>query len=192
MAARIRRPCTRWGYRLNHAILWDVATSTAVSSQRSRRRIDPKLLAASLVIAVGLVLIGYALLRAVTGDEAANLPPAVEEVTPTPSAIQVPQQSQIVADLKAGYEGRLVIDGVQLPTIRLDQLGSVDIKPGEQIDVPPGVLYEPGNATLTYTPSENAPIERFESGPHTVTVIYWLSEQGPSRARSFTWTFTSV
>jgi hypothetical protein len=173
-------------------MLWDVATSTAVGSQRTRRRVDPKLLVASLVIAIGLVLIGYALLRAVTGDEAANLPPAVEEVTPSPAAIQVPQQSQVVADLKAGYEGRLVIDGVQLPTIRLDQLGSVDIEPGEQIDVPPGVLYEPGNATLTYTPSENAPIERFESGPHTVTVIYWLSEQGPSRARSFTWTFTSV
>jgi hypothetical protein len=170
----------------------DVATSTAVGEQRTRRRLDPKLLAASLVIAVGLVLIGYALLRAVTGDEVANFPPAVEEVTPTPSAIQVPQQSQVVADLKAGYEGRLVIDGVELRTIRLDQLGSVDIEPGEQIDVPPGVLYEPGNATLTYTPSENAPIERFESGPHTVTVIYWLSEQGPSRARSYTWTFAAV
>jgi hypothetical protein len=169
-----------------------VATSTAVGGRRAGRRADPKLLAASLVIAVGLVLIGWALLRAVTGDEAADLPAAVEEVTPTPSAIQVPQQSQVVADLEAGYEGRLVIDGVQLPTIRLDELGSVDVEPGEQVDVPPGVLYEPGNATLTYTPAQDAPIERFDSGPHTVTVIYWLSEQGPSRARSFSWSFDAV
>ena len=169
-----------------------MATSTAVSGRRAGRRIDPKLLAASLVIAVGLVLIGFALLRAVTGDEAAHLPAAIEEVSPPPSAIQVPQQSQVVADLEAGYEGRLLIDGVELPTIRLDELGSVDVKPGEQIDVPPGVLYEPGNATLTYTPAEDAPIERFAPGGHTVTVVYWLSEEGPGRARSFSWSFDTV
>jgi hypothetical protein len=169
-----------------------VAASSVLTGHRSRRRVDPKLLAASLVIAVGLVLIGYGLLRAVTGDEVADLPAAVEEVTPPPAAIQVPQQSQVVADLEAGYEGRLVIDGVQLPTIRLDQLGSVDVQPGEQIDVPPGVLFEPGNATLTYTPAEGAPIERFDSGSHAVTVIYWLSAQGPSRARSFSWSFAAV
>jgi hypothetical protein len=169
-----------------------VAASSVLTGHRSRRRVDPKLLAASLVIAVGLVLIGYALLRAVTGDEVADLPAAVEEVTPPPAAIQVPQQSQVVADLDAGYEGRLVIDGVQLPTIRLDELGSVDVQPGEQIDVPPGVLYEPGNATLTYTPAEGAPIERFDSGSHTVTVIYLLSAQGPGRARSFSWSFAAV
>lgn len=178
--------------RADHAILEGVAASPALTGPRTRRRVDRKLFVASLVIAVGLVLIGFALVRAVTGDEAADLPAAVEEVTPTPSAIQVPQQSQVVADLKAGYEGRLVIDGIQLPTIRLDQLGTVDVKPGEQIEVPPGVLYEPGNATLTYTPAENAPIESFTSGTHTVTVIYWLSEQGPSRARSFSWSFAAV
>ena len=69
------------------------------------------------------------------------------------------------------------------------RLGGID---GQQIDVPPGVLYEPGNATLTYTPSENAPIERFESGPHTVTVIYWKILEGPGAARSYTWSFTTV
>jgi hypothetical protein len=170
-----------------------MATSTAVSGRRAGRRIDPKLLAASFVIAVGLVLICIALLRAVTGDEAADLPPAVEEVSPTPSAIQVPQQAQVVADLDAGYEGRLVIDGVQLPTVRLDELASIDVQPGEQIDVPSGVVvYEPGNATLTYTPSQDAPIESFDSGTHTVTVIYWLSQQGPSRARSYSWSFSAV
>ena len=169
-----------------------MAASPALTGPRTRRRVDRKLLVASLVIALGLVLIGFALLRAVTGDEAADLPAAVEEVTPTPSAIQVPQQSQVVADLKAGYEGRMVIDGVQLPTIRLDQIGSVNAEPGEQIDVPPGVVYEPGNATLTFTPGESQPIESFDSGTHTVTVIYWLSEQGPSRARSFSWSFAAV
>ena len=169
-----------------------VATSTAVPERRARRRVDAKLLAASLAIAVGVVLIGYALVRAVTGDEATDLPAAVESVSPVPSAVQVPQQSQVVVDLDSGYEGRLVVDDVALDTVRLDELGSVDVEPGEQVDVPPGAVFEPGNATLTFTPAEGAPVERFTPGNHMVTVIYWLSEEGPTRARSFSWSFVAV
>ena len=159
---------------------------------RARRRVDAKLLAASLAIALGIVLVGYALVRSVTGDEAADLPAAIEEVIPVPAAVQVPQQSQVVVDLESGYEGRLVVDGVALDTVRLDEIGSIDVEPGEQVDVPPGAVFEPGNATLTYTPAEGAPVERFAPGNHTVTVIFWLSEEGPSRARSFNWSFVAV
>jgi hypothetical protein len=168
-----------------------VIASSAVTARR-RRRIDPRLLVASLAIALGLVLIGYALVRSVSGDEAVDLPEAIEGVTPVPSAIQVPQQSQVVADLEAGYEGRLIVDDVALATVRLDELGSVDVEPGEQIDVPPGALFEPGNATLTFAPGEGAPIERFAPGNHTVTVIYWRAVEGPERARSYTWSFSAV
>jgi hypothetical protein len=163
-----------------------------VTERRERRRVDPKLLAASVAIALGIVLIGVALVRSVTGDEAADLPAAVEAVMPVPSAVQVPQQSQVVVDLEAGYEGRLILDDVALDTVRLDELAAVDVEPGEQVDVPPGAVFEPGNATLTYTPAEGAPVERFAPGNHVVTVIYWRSEEGPSRARSFNWSFTAV
>lgn len=169
-----------------------MATSTAAPSGRVRRRIDPKLLAASLAIAVGFVLIGYAITRSVTGDEAADLPTAIESVSPVPSAVQVPQQSQVIVDLESGYEGRLIVDDVALDTVRLDDLGVLDVEPGEQVDVPPGAVFEPGNATLTYSPAEDAPVERFTPGSHVVTVIYWRSEEGPERARSFNWSFVAV
>jgi len=87
------------------------------------RRLDKKLLVASLIIAIGLVLIGYGLSQSVTGDEASNMPDAVEEVTPAFDAIQVPQQTTIVADLESGYFGYLTVDGVELPTVRLDEVG---------------------------------------------------------------------
>jgi hypothetical protein len=147
---------------------------------------------ASLTIAVGLVLVGYAVVRSVSGDDAADLPEAIESVTPVPSAIQVPQQSQVVVDLEAGFEGRLIIDDVAMATVRLDELGSIDVEPGEQIDVPPGAVFEPGNATLTYSPGEGAAIERFAPGTHTATVIYWRAIEGPERARSYTWSFVAV
>jgi hypothetical protein len=173
-----------------HAV--GVVATPAATARRARRRTDPRLLVASLAIAVGVVLIGYALVRSVSGDEAADLPEVIEGVTPVPSAIQVPQQSQVVVDLEAGYEGRLIVDDVALATVRLDELGSVDVEPGEQIDVPPGALFEPGNATLTFAPGEGAAIERFAPGNHTVTVIYWRTVEGPERARSYTWSFTAV
>jgi hypothetical protein len=156
------------------------------------RRIDPKLLLASGLIAIGLVLIVVALSRAVTGNEAANLPAAIEEITPSFGAIQVPQQTAVIADLAAGYEGRLVIDDVALPTVRQDQIVSPDVKPGEQVKVPPGVLYEPGNATLSFTPGDDQAIKSFEAGPHTVVVIYWKIIEGERTARSYTWSFTTV
>jgi hypothetical protein len=157
-----------------------------------RRRLDLRLLAASLAIALGLVLVGLALLTAVTGDEAANLPEAIEEITPSFSATQVPQQTSVIADLAAGYEGRLVIDDVALATIRQDEVISADVEPGEQVVYPAGARFEPGNATLAFTPGAGQPIETFDEGLHTVTVIYWKAIEGERSARSYTWTFTTV
>lgn len=168
------------------------------------RRIDPKLAIASLAIALGVVLIGYALARSETGDEAAHLPEAIEEITPPFAAIQVPQQATIIADLAAGYEGRLVIDDVTLPTVRQGSDGRyaadgdtqstavANIEDGEQLEVPPGARFEPGNATLTFTPGSDQAIEEFAEGIHTVTVVYWKTIEGERAARSYTWTFNIV
>jgi hypothetical protein len=175
-------------------VIPDIAAPTAPSRPQGSRwqRLDKKLLLASAIIALGVVLIGFALSRAVTGDEAANMPAAVEEITPAFGAIQVPQQTTVIADLAGGYEGRLIIDDVALPTIRQDQLGNIDVKPGEQITVPPGVVFEPGNGTLSFTPGDSQDIKRFDAGTHSVVVIYWRTIEGEASARSYTWSFTTV
>jgi hypothetical protein len=156
------------------------------------RRLDRKLLAASLAIAVGLVLVGFALTQAVTGDDVTNLPDAIESITPAPDAVQVLRQTQVIVDLAEGHEGELTVDGVVLPTIRLDELASLDVEPGQQIEVPPGAVFEPGNATLTFTPGDGAPITEFAPGAHTVSVIYWKSVDGRGTARTYSWTFTVI
>lgn len=155
------------------------------------RPVDVKLLFASFAIAVGVVLIGVALLQAESGADD-DYPSAIESVSPVPGAVQVLTQTQVIVDLADGYEGRLVIDGTELDTIRLDEVGAADIEPGAQVDVPPGVVFEPGNATLTFTPGEGAPIERFEPGNHTVSVIFWRTDEGPGAARSYGWSFEAI
>ena len=106
--------------------------------------------------------------------------------------MQVLQQTQVVVDLAEGYEGRLIIDDVALATIRLDELGTLDVEPGEQLDVPPGVVFEPGNGTLTFTPGDDAPIEQLRPRLAHRQVVYWTTVEGEERARSYTWSFTAI
>lgn len=159
---------------------------------RTRHRVDRGLLIACLGIAIGLVAIGFAFLTADDGADDA-LPDGIEEISPPPSAPQVPSQSQIIVDLADGLIGELTVDGLTLDTIRLDEIGQLNVKPGAQVDVPFGAVYEPGNATLTFTPTPDSDLERFDSGVHRVTLVYWSIEDGRSAAApSYSWTFTSV
>jgi hypothetical protein len=158
-----------------------------------RRRFDPKLALASLAIACGLALIGWGLLRSVTGDDVTKLPDAIESISPVPDAVQVPAQTEVVVDMEAGYEGTLQIDGVEFETVDISQLVDGNVETGAQVDVPTGVVvYDPGNATLRFTPAEGTAIERFGPGNHDVRVTYWPIETGPGRARDYIWTFHVV
>ena len=157
-----------------------------------RRRIDRGLLVVSAVIALGLVFVARGLLIGVTGDDRVDLPATVESVVPVPDAEQALAQTNVFVDLAPGYTGVLIIDGVELETVDLSSLQDSLTDPGEQISVPPVTVFEPGNSTLTFTPSAAAEIERFESGIHRVTVVHWPIAEGRERARSFTWQFNVV
>jgi hypothetical protein len=160
--------------------------------RRERRRVDRALLAASAAIALGIVVIGFGIVVSVTGDERTRLPDEVQEITPAPDAVQTLSQSSVIVDLVDGYTGVLVLDGVELETVNLDEIGSIDVEPGKQVDLPPVTVFEPGNATLTFTPTEGALVEEFESGLHRAEVVYWRVDEGRQRAASFRWTFNVV
>jgi hypothetical protein len=158
----------------------------------SRRSFDWKLWIACLPIAAGVLLIAYGLATSITGDEVTKLPAAIESISPPPDAAQVLAQSNIVVDLNEGYEGRLTIDGIEFPTRRLEEFSSANVEPGTQIDIPAGVLFEPGNDTLTFTPGPDIEITRFDEGTHTVRVVYWRATVGEQEARSYNWVFNVI
>lgn len=150
------------------------------------KHVNVGLIVASLIIAVGLTLVVWGLNSADT-SQAKTLPANIESVDPVRSAVGVPAQTRVFADLAPGYTGVLVIDGVEPPVIDIENIGKP--KAGEQVVLPPQTIYEPGNATLTFTPSAGAPIEKFTEGQHTATVIYWKVTESRNQASSFTWTF---
>ena len=152
------------------------------------RRPNFKLLLVSFVIAMCIVAIGFALSLAVTGNEGAHLPKYIERIEPVAGATQTPAQASVLVDLVAGYEGVLVIDGLELETVNLGELRD-QTTPGQQVTLPPTTVYEPGNATLTFDPSPDSSINSFSQGKHVVQVIYWETVQGRSSSRVYSWTF---
>jgi hypothetical protein len=160
-----------------------------------RRKLDRGLLVASLVIASGLLLIIFGVTTAMTGTDGVDRPEAIESVQPVENAIQVLQQDQIIVDLQAGYEARLVVDGIELPTSIIGQSDvdpDVQAAPGQQVDLPTTAVFDPGNAIISFQPVEGALVESFSQGEHEVTVFFWRIEEGPDQARAYTWTFNVV
>lgn len=155
-----------------------------------RRRLDIRLLLCSALIAAGLVVVVLGVRSSVTGRAAEGLPAAIESVDPVKGSQAVPSQTSIIVDLQAGYTGEFVVDGVAIETVNLGDLGVLAPEPGQQVTLPKKTIYEPGNATLTFQPSEGAPIEELEQGTHAVTVRFWKLIEGPQFSRVYSWTFT--
>ena len=92
-------------------------------------------------MSISYLLVVLGLLRSVTGREQQGLPDAIESIDPIRGAAQVPQQTRVFIDLQIGYEATMIIDGVELPTVALDDIGKV----------PPG-LGEGGGGGLPHQP----------------------------------------
>ena len=158
-----------------------------------KRPLNRQNLLVSVGVAVGLVFIGAGLNSAVTGRDAQGLPDVISSISPGPGD-EVLRQSQVFVDFVDGYDAVLVIDGIELPVTRLDELTNADgkqPKPGSQVDIPPTAIYDPGNYTISFTPQEGAPIEKFSQGTHTGAVIYWKVTESRARSKTFTWEFSA-
>jgi hypothetical protein len=170
-------------------------TAGAAPTGRRGRRLDRGLLIASLAIAGGLLLIIFGFTTALTGNDGIDRPDAIESVQPVENAVQVLQQERVVVDLEAGYEARLVIDGIELPTTVIGQ-SDVDPfeqpAPGQQVELPTTAVFDPGNSVISFQPVEGAPIESFTEGLHEVQVIFWKIEDGPEQALSYRWEFNVI
>ena len=150
------------------------------------------MLLVSIGVAVGLTSIVFGLRSGLTGRDASGLPSAIENISPA-NGDKILQQSQIIVDFAEGYNAVLTIDGIELPTVRLDELSSSGMapKPGAQVELPPTAVFDPGNYIISYQPQEGAPINKFKQGEHSASVRYWLFTEGETSARTYNWKFTT-
>ena len=155
-------------------------------------RLDRARLVVSAGIAIGVALIAFGFASGITGDEARKFPEAIERMSPA-DGDRVLRQSQIIIDFADGYEAALVIDGLELPVTRLDELTTSGAQPapGAQVELPATAVFDPGNNVLSFQPQTGAAIEEFAQGEHTATVRYWKILEGPAKYRTYQWRFVT-
>jgi hypothetical protein len=96
----------------------------------------------------------------------------VENLIPRRNA-QVPQQSNVGIDLVVGWDGTLVIDGVEIPR--------------EQLQLTPEI------GLIEYTPAPGRAVEELQSGENCVTAVIWKVSEGRGvDDRSIPWCFDVV
>lgn len=160
--------------------------------RRRSRPLDLPLLLASLVIAVGLLLIVWGVSVSVTSDDE-ELPDAILAVTPGDGDSQVSTRANIRIDLEQGHQGRLFIDDTEIPVVNANEVRNQQgVEPGEQITMPPVAIYEPGSATISFTPTDEAATEEFARGTRQASLIYWETTEGEDTARTYNWEFEVV
>lgn len=166
--------------------------STTPSSTTARKKIDKQSLIVSVGIAVGLALIALGMRTGLTGRDASNLPDAIESISPA-NGDEVLRQAQVIVDFVEGYNAVLTIDGIELPTTRLDELtaNGAAPQPGAQVELPPTAIFDPGNYIISYQPQDGAPIEEFAQGDHIASVRYWSIQDGEQSARIYNWKFST-
>jgi hypothetical protein len=131
----------------------------------SRRDVLRRVVITLIVLACigGLVIAAQ---RADTGEPdnpSAGSPDVIEFLVPA-QGTEVLQQSNVAADLAAGWTGTLVINGTEIPE---DQL-----------------VREPGQNIVEYRPAPGRVIEQLPAGRNCAQVITWRVNEARERART--------
>lgn len=131
---------------------------------------------ASAVVAVAVALLVVAVRSFDDGNDDPVLrsgdQDVVEALIPRRDA-QVPRQSRVGIDLAIGWEGTLVIDGVEIPA--------------DQLDVTPEL------GLIEYTPGDGKAVEELRPGQNCVSAVIWRSQDGRGVAdRTVPWCFEVV
>jgi len=149
-----------------------------VDPDRRPRLSDGRFRALIIVMVVAACVALYAGVRATdTGDAdpvtVSGRPDVVEHLVPG-AGDEVIRQAELGIDLAPGYEGTLLVNGVEIPT---DELRLV-----------------PEQNQVFFTPGEGKVVERLNAGPNCAMAIVWKASVGRGTAndQQFTWCFDAL
>ena len=129
---------------------------------------------------IGVLLVGAAValfvaVRATdTGDEESGPASDVVERFVPGAGDEVVRQAELGVDLAAGYDGTILLNGVEIPE-------------DEQRRVPE-------QNQVFFTPGEGKAVERLLAGPNCATALVWKTADGRGTAndRTLTWCFEAT
>lgn len=141
-------------------------------------------LAIVLVLVVALGFLVWATRRGQSGVDGPASDRAVVRQVPGPGA-RVLRQSEVGAELKVGYDGRVLLNGIEVPEAQMS--GALD--PSSPDARKYGV--RPNNRNqVFFKPGPGKVIDTFPGREVSITVRFWREADGPARARQVTWQFS--
>jgi len=107
---------------------------------------------------------------------------AIESYQPSPGG-RVLRQSEVGVVLKAGYDGRITIDGVAIP--EEEMVGAIDPSNPEY---DPEAGPRPNNKSVVkFQPGPGRAVTEYATGSVEITVRYWRIADGPGSAQATTY-----
>ncbi len=141
-----------------------------------------------VLVAAGAILVWSFRGTTSTGGGSACATPAVVGFDPAPGG-RVLRQAQVGVELRPGYDGRISIDGREIPqeqmagavlpgTEAYDQLSAQERRLGPRPNNKNVVKFQPGPGKV---------VTRF-SGQLEITIRYWRQSEGPGSAEACSYT----
>src|SRR6478752_6125926 len=152
-------------------------------TKRERREWPPVARWTVIVLALGaaIAFFMFATRRTVTGVDGPASDPAVVRQVPGPGD-RVLRQTQVGAELKPGYDGRISVNGQEVPEDQMEGALDPNSKTAQEFGVRPNnrnqVFFQPGPGKV---------IGQFSGREVSITVRFWKESDGPSKARTITW-----
>jgi hypothetical protein len=105
-----------------------------------------------------------------TNDIAVTEAGPVEQLIP-PRGSEILRQEAVGVDLRPGWTGVLVINGVEIPEDQIDDTNLASL------------------GQLLYTAGDGKAVERFEAGENCITAVVWRVDESRADSRDVDWCF---
>ncbi len=126
-----------------------------------------------LLVGVGGIVATVRLATTGNDDTSSNAPDFVERLVPT-SGSEVLTQSGIGIDVATGYDGYLILNGVEIRT------------PED------GLSRDVGSGRIEFTPGEGKVVTELLTGRNCVLAIVWRQSEGPGQSEPVSWCFDAT
>lgn len=137
-----------------------------------------------LALGAAVAFFVFATRRTVTGVDGPTSDPAVVRQVPGPGD-RVLRQTEVGVELKPGYDGRIIVNGQEVPESQMQGALDPSSRTAHEFGVRPNnrneVFFQPGPGKM---------IDTFSGREVTITVRFWREADGPAKARTITWQFS--
>lgn len=146
-----------------------------------------RLIVVAVLVAAG-ALFAYATTKADVTPPSSTGDLVVRKLTPGDDAKAL-RQTQVGADLLDGYDGRLAINGIEIPEEQMEGVVDPSSPEAARLDPDQPVQLRPNNRNrVFFLPGQGKVIEKLPQGDNEITVTYFKDGAPNLQRGALTWT----